>query len=133
MIVNTAKGDVLIEKNEVIYICKVKGIKDPKNEKIRITNFPSTTINELLNKARQRMGDNKCFERSANNNNCQDYILNILKANNIYGATNFIKQNTESIFENHPEIRKGINTVTDLAGRLDVIKEGNGIGKLALN
>jgi hypothetical protein len=126
MIINTAKGDVLVEKNEVIHIVPVRSWNH-NDEHMRLHQFPHIPINTFLNNARQRMGDSKYFEYSASYNNCQDYILNLLQANHISVGIDFIKQDTQSIFERHPDLRKGVNTLTDVAGRLDVVRQGNGV------
>ena len=44
----------------------------------------------------------KYFTYSAKDNNCQDFILAVLKANNIGNEEDysFVKQDTKSLFEN---------------------------------
>jgi hypothetical protein len=123
IIVNTSKGNVLIEKNETINITNhIKNNKD--TDKFEINNFPKITINQLLENTKKIMGKNY-FSYSAKNNNCQDFIINILRANNINdkAAYEFTKQNVEDIFKSHHEIRKSINTLTDIANRLQVIRQ----------
>jgi hypothetical protein len=72
---------------------------------------------------------NKFFTYSAKDNNCQDFLVNILKANNIGNTDdfNFIKQDTKQLFKDLPFLRKFSNSITDFAGRLDVIVSGQGI------
>ena len=74
------------------------------------------------------MGD-KFIKYSAYGNNCQDFIQNILLSNNIHEGLYFVKQNTEYIFKNHPNLCKFSNTITDFAGRIDVIKQGGNLSQ----
>ena len=123
--IKTSKGSILIEKNEVINIGMFR--RNNEDDFLEIhNNIPHITINYLLRRTQQRMGKNY-FEYSANHNNCQDFILNILQANNIHEGYDFIKQDTQSIFKEHRELRQTANTLTDIAGRLDVLKQGGKI------
>jgi hypothetical protein len=128
LLLYTDKGTILVEKNEVINMEKMGEVpKVKKGSQISSMGIKGKgTINELLNKAKERMGD-KYFPYSAKNNNCQDFIMNVLQANNLGTKTNFdfIKQDTKSLFSSH--LRKASNTVTDFAGRLDVLAQGGAI------
>jgi hypothetical protein len=130
LLLYTDKGTILVEKNEVINMEKMGKVpKVKKGSQISSMRIKGKrTINELLNKAKERMGD-KYFPYSAKNNNCQDFIMNVLQANNLGTKTNFdfIKQDTKSLFSSH--LRKASNTVTDLAGRLDVLAQGGSVGE----
>jgi hypothetical protein len=72
---------------------------------------------------------NKFFKYSGKDNNCQDYIVNMFKANNIGNQSDieFVKQDTKQLFKGLPGLRKFSNTVTDFAGKLDVLISGVGI------
>lgn len=126
LVVNTSQGSLLIEKNEVINIAQFHGFKQG-DETMIISNFPRVTINQLLENTRRRMGDDNFFSYQASSNNCQVFILNILEANNIHSGKEFILQDTGSIFKNHPELRKTANTITDIAGRANVLLEGGSV------
>ena len=117
--------NLIVEKNEVINIAPFKAHEDA--EIMPITNVPKITLNELLDNCRKVMGP-KFFTYQANANNCQHFIMNILHANNMLNESYraFIKQDTASIFQNNPTLRKFANTTTDIAGRFDVIKQGAG-------
>ena len=70
-----------------------------------IKNVPTNlTVNQLLENIEKRMGRQKFFSYSAYDNNCQHFILNVLQANGINEGTDFIKQNTEGIFENNDNL-----------------------------
>ena len=72
------------------------------------------------------MGKDNFYKYSAYNNNCQTFISNILKANNLltYELNNFIVQNTQQLFNNLSNLRKITNTLTDIGGRFDFIRQG---------
>ena len=54
-------------------------------------------------------------------------FLNVLQTNWINEGVDFIKQNTEGIFQNNDSLRKFANTITDIAGRADVVIQGGDI------
>jgi hypothetical protein len=96
-----------------------------------INNIPTgLTINTLMNNTRKRMGSS-FFNYSAKSNNCQDFIINILNANNIGDESNFefVKQDTDYLFENLPYLRKFSNMVTTLGAKVDILKSGAGTKK----
>jgi hypothetical protein len=66
----------------------------------------------------------KFLTYSANNNNCQDFIVSIMRANKIGSADDikFVKQDTKFLFKNLPYLRKFSNTLTTIGGRVDVLK-----------
>ena len=58
----------------------------------------------------------KFLPYSAYNNNCQDFLMAILKSNKLGNQTvyKFVKQNTTSIFKTSPIFTKFTNFITDL-------------------
>ena len=128
IILQTNKGDILLEKNEVIHMQLNPHIGNAEYRQIH--HVPQgLTINELLNRTEHRMKSN-FLTYSAATNNCQHFILSILQANGIHESSDFIKQNTESIFDSRPTLRKFANTVTDVASKVNVLTEG---GKIEIN
>lgn len=118
---------VLLEKNEVL-----NALVNPKKSKDTecklILNVPRPmTINKMLAGAQQIQGD-KFFKYSAYNNNCQDFIMALLKGVNAGTQENydFIKQETKELFRGLPGTRKFANTVTDLGATFNTIIEGAG-------
>ena len=73
----------------------------------------------------------KYFTYSASSNNCQDFIKSIFESNNISQGLDFIKQDTETIFADHHNLRKFTNTITDIGSKIDVIQQGGQIYKLS--
>ena len=120
----TAGKNMTIEKNEVIKF--TQGISDRGNttESFPIAVDKIITIKQMLNNARAKQGDTQFFKYSAKSANCQDFILNCLSASGLLtpGADAFIKQrDTQKLFSNEKTgrqglSRKGLNTITDIAG-----------------
>jgi len=119
---------LLIEKNEVINM-EVNPDNKPNTEAV-VNNLNRTiTLNTLMTNTRNRMGQ-KFFMYSARDNNCQDFILNILQANGLdydQKVIDFVKQDTVKVFSNMVYLRKFVNTLTDIGGRLNVLTEGRGL------
>ena len=120
---------ILVEKNEVI------GIKEqphkPKEEQAYFLPPIKQDISfgELLEKARKEVGDKTFFSYSAKDNNCGNFIEYILKANGLNSKEthDFIGQDAQAILQGFPNLRKAINSLTDIAGRANVLLEGGGI------
>jgi len=132
IVITTDKGHrFALEKTQVIGM-----VLDPKPNTgmeglvVPITHY--LTTNELLENTKKLMGDD-FLPYSAKDNNCQDFIISILKANELDSPENtkFIKQDIVELFakiDNENNIyRKTINTLTDLAGRANVLYEGGGL------
>jgi hypothetical protein len=118
---------ILIEKNEVINMDKNPSL--PAHTDIQeVPNIPSRlTLNAMLQNAQNRMGD-KYFTYSARDNNCQDYIMAILQANNMGNdaTSQFVKQDTKQLFEGLTTLRKVSNTITDIGAKVNEITTGAG-------
>jgi hypothetical protein len=90
-------------------------------------NVPSnTTINTFIENCLKSMGDQKFYSYSSYQNNCQNFVINLLNSNFLLTneLNNFIKQSTESIFENSPNLRKLANNLTDIDNRTRTITGG---------
>jgi len=117
---------LLIEKNEVINM-EVNPFAKPNTETvvIKLNKFP--ILKTLMENTRNMMGQNY-FMYSARNNNCQDFIINVLQSNNLSNPTvyDFVKQDTVKVFGDMVYLRKFVNTLTDIGGRTNVLQFGNG-------
>jgi hypothetical protein len=113
---------ILVEKNEVINM--MPSSKRP-DEEIRVINSvpKNLTLDIIMNNTQKAMGA-KFFTYSANNNNCQDFIVAIMRKNKIGNAQDiaFVKQDTKFLFKNLSNLRKASNTATTIGARLDVVK-----------
>jgi len=124
------KSKIALEKNEVINAfenpTRLQGSEQKKMEFIS----PRLTLNKLL-QGGQKIQGQRWFKYSAYNNNCQDFILALLKGSNIGSEQdfNFIKQDTKQLFKDDPMTRKIANTVTDIGAKVNEITTGSGIEK----
>jgi inorganic pyrophosphatase/exopolyphosphatase len=129
LLVKTDKNNrIAFEKNETINA--IHKFKIPPNtDKLEVTNIPTgLTINQLLTNTKKRMGK-KFFPYSGVNNNCQDFVLNILQANNLAttSAEQFIKQDTQTLFNTMPVLKKVMDALTGFAERAGVAVVGTGM------
>lgn len=118
---------LLIEKNEVINMDKNPSIP-PKTDIQLVSNIPANlSVNDMLQKAQQKMGG-YYFSYSARDNNCQDFIMAILQANNMGNdeTYKFVKQDTKQLFEGLTTLRKVSNTITDIGAKVNEITTGAG-------
>ena len=71
----------------------------------------------------------KFFKYQAKDLNCQQFILDILTTNKLGNAKHrdFVKQDTNSLFDKYNGLRKTANTLTDIAAKFDVVKQGGKI------
>jgi len=123
----------MVEKNEVINMDKNPSM--PKDaEKKEVQPISSISINAMLENAKKYM-DGKYFNYSARDNNCQDFILAILNANQFGNDADrgFVKQNTKELFNNMPALRKFSNTITDLGAKVNEITTGRGLTEDVIN
>jgi len=124
-----SSSKIVLEKNEVINAeigCKLP--KDTETQTITSSDIPGgLTLNDALERTRERMGG-KFFTYSAKDNNCQDFIVAFLTANNIGDETDksWVKQETKVLFEGNDRLRKIANTLTDIGARFDVVLQGAG-------
>lgn len=119
---------ILIEKNERINM----EINPKERDNIQIKNIEiipqNMSLNTLLETTRRDMGS-QYFAYDAAKNNCQNFILNILKSNNIGTEQdiNFIKQDTEELFKGLPILKKTAHFATELAERGNILLSGGSI------
>ena len=119
----------ILEKNEIInlgwfnkIIINNDGSKSPPDySKIQHYNInpniiPNISIKNLLYNTQKYMGSSY-FTYGGLNNNCQDFILSILKSNNIIDNNlfNFIKQDVKYIKANWPTLKNIMNFSTNTA------------------
>ena len=123
MLVEFQNGkQVTIEKNERIAIVEGRLERSGKLQAKDVdpSLIKNITLETLLGKAQQAMGDFKFFQYNAKENNCQDFLLGILNANGLNDSNlqQFIKQDASEIFKALPGFfDKFAQGVTDLAGK----------------
>jgi hypothetical protein len=124
-----------VEKNEVINM----DISPPKRAKEEVEDITNNvpqgiTLDTLMDNTEKYMGKKKFFGYSARDNNCQDFIVAVLKSNNIGDDGNiaFVKQDTKELFRDLPFLRKFSNTITTIGARANVITTGAGVDEKEL-
>lgn len=117
-----------LEKNSVIAFNQ-KNPQEQKSEIKQVSMIPTgLTFETLIDKTKARMGD-KFGPYDAQSNNCQDFLTNIFKANNIGDESDlkFIKQDTKEIFQQLPEFSKVLgNLATKVGSIFDRLLKGEG-------
>ena len=113
---------ISVEKNEVIKLSN-SNLTRANTETKQISKAPNnTTLALLLEKTEEAMGYS--YHRySTLTNNCQDYILNILKANRFgsQAVKQFIKQDTSDLVGK--KTSKVLDNVTRVAGIFQTLKD----------
>jgi energy-coupling factor transporter ATP-binding protein EcfA2 len=109
---------IILQKEATIKIDDIYSLKNRELKNIEIPN--NLTLSTLLKTVYDKVG-NKLFLYSGYNNNCQNFVINILESNNLLNdedLRNYIKQDTDDIFQND-KVRKVVNSVTDLGAVID--------------
>jgi len=117
-----------VEKNEVINMYENPKAKKGSEQKA-IQYIPhGITLDSMLEEAKKIQGK-KYFDYSAYDNNCQDFIMALLKGSNIGTEEDyqFVKQDSKSLFKGDSFLRKFANTVTDLGAKVNEITTGTGL------
>jgi hypothetical protein len=130
VLIRTTKTSLSLEKNARITISHYQ--KRNGSEDMSVSIPPGLTLRLLLERTKNEMGG-RFLTYSARDNNCQDLILYMLKSNNLATPSNilFVKQATQSLFT--PELRKISNTITDIAGKADILIQGGQVSDEAIN
>lgn len=119
---------VSLEKVErVSMTINPKPVKDEESTPTPL-NGKSITLNDLYENARNKMGG-LFYPYSARDNNCQNFILNVLQASGVGNTQDydFVKQNTKELFGDNSFLRKASNTITDIGARFNVLQQGGGM------
>lgn len=129
--IKTQSGKLLsVEKNEVIDMNLNPPTREKTESKEVKNNLPQNlTIQEMLDKTKDLMGTEKYFAYSAIDDNCQDFITAIFRANKMGDESDitFIKQDTKKLFKDLPYLSKFTNAITDLGAKVNVITQGAGL------
>lgn len=121
---------LLLEKNARINM-ELNPIARPNTEIKSISNIPQElSVYQLLENAKRRMGS-QFYSYDAVNNNCQDFLLNILQSSGIGDQSDytFIKQDTAKLFKGLPVLRKIAHATTELGERADIAMQGGQLTK----
>lgn len=123
----------IIEKNEVISVEELKQkYKNPQYLDVPITN--NIRVNNFLKKPLAKKGKD-LLKYNVTDNNCQDFVQTVLNESKVNDKKidEFVKQPTKGIFE-EKEFKVPIivsNVITDIAEKINIIKEGAGRKKIS--
>lgn len=120
--------DLMIEKRPHIGIA----LESAKNSKTEIAPLaspsPPVTFQEFMNRAEQAAGA-KFFSYDAFTNNCQDFILGVLQANQVpmtEKAESFVKQDIKDVINAQPKyVQKVAQGVTNFGHRVNEVFGGD--------
>jgi hypothetical protein len=132
---NGDMGYLKIEKNEVINITTDLGTRDQQAEYETVPVPCCLTVFEMMNNTREAVGP-AMFKYEAFNNNCQIFLLNILKANDLATGhvSAFINQGVENLLQELPQyVRPFANLTTNIAGLANRIVYGRGEEPLSID
>jgi hypothetical protein len=129
--INTSKGKFRLEKLDVITLKKDPTPYNNQEYKEVPMKGKNISINQLLHKAENKMGEQKFFGYDSANNNCQDFVMALLSANGLSNEEikSFVKQDTSKTFEGLPITEKVAKTVTDIGQVSNVLLNGESIRK----
>ena len=121
MVIN---GEHLIEKNQTINMSNSLPRETGETEKYVLGQNPGITINELMANGEKYMGKDKFLSYDGFTNNCQDFLLGLLKGSGLAnsGVVQFLKQDVKKLIENTPSFSRYLGkAITDAAGKADEI------------
>jgi hypothetical protein len=123
---------IVLEKNEKVTLDD-KYKKEANNENMIFNVEKNISLDELFNNTLKKMGDFKFYQYNSLENNCQDFLLNILEANNLdtKELISFVKQNIEKLIQNLPSYSSKFSQFfTDLASKITEFRDLIGLGDL---
>ena len=121
-------GKYVLEKNERINIEYYKKVKNEQQMNVKLLNN-NMNIDELFSKTLNNMGERLFYNYDAFKNNCQIFVLNLLKSlgvNNIE-YNKFVKQNVDELIKNNPILPPVSKTITDIASSANILINGGSI------
>lgn len=122
--VTTPSGVFGIEKNEVITM--TMNPKPKSNAEFQdVAVKPDITMNKLMLGSQKIQGD-KWTRYDASNNNCQDFVMSLLKGSGLGNESNykFVKQDTDSLFKDDSFLRKLSRNLTNIGASVSTALSG---------
>ena len=118
--------NITLEKNEVITMDIDASIREG-SDTMKVAIPDGLTLNAMMANTESMMKQ-KFLKYSAKDNNCQDFVLAVLKSNGLGDDAiySFVKQDTKSLFANDNFLRKVSNTITDVGARVNTAIFGAG-------
>lgn len=126
----TDKGTkVLVDKGQNFQL-DLNPRDKPETQTLDIKINSRKSLLEMLKNTHEEMGKN-FFSYQTFHNNCQDFALRFLSTNGLQTteSTNFIKQDVSESVQGLDDFRKFVNTMTDVASRFDILKQGGALSQ----
>ena len=128
MLVKTEEGSFVLEKIERVNTSTT--ISTPEGlELLPIENIPANlSVRQLIENTEKLMGS-KFLPYNPSTNNCQDFVMAILRANNLLTPElqQWVKQNTSSLFKKDPFLLKVSNSAINIGKIGNVISQGGNL------
>jgi len=115
--------EIRFEKNFRLNVAEYN--PKPNTDRSPIGGIAGKTLNELFEVTKKAMGKDRFFRYDAINENCQDFMLAVVKANGLQADKSFIKQDIKDLVPGWVE-RLGM-VATQFKNRLNLVTEGEGI------
>ena len=125
-----ADGQILrIEKNHIVEITQTFPTRAP-SVVVNLAGHDVSTLS-LFTRAEAAVGSKQLWLYDVRDNNCQKFVKDMLHSSGLWNAQlqTFAMQDVPAILRGIEGIGKGAKSITDLAGRLDVLLSGKGKGR----
>ncbi len=125
LIFSTTIGRVSLEKNERLNMSE----RPVETEVLNVAYPQGLTIKQIYSNGLKLAGPDKFYKYNAMNNNCQNFILYLLQGSKLATPENvaFTKQDTLTLFQKDPRLRKISNTMTTIGQKVNILQQGGGI------
>ena len=122
MLLKIKSGVLKVEKNEVVNIELNPSI--PHNAEEHTCSSKPISVNAFLDNGKKQLGTHRFFDYNAWNNNCQDFILGLLKGNGLLNEQDkaFIKQDTDALFKGDKVLKRTADFTTELGERANILE-----------
>ena len=128
LVVSTANTNFVLEKIERVNVSY--SISKPQGlEELSVSVPSGLTVRNLIDNTLNKMGKNKFLDYDGYNNNCQDFMMNVLQSNNVSNeeTTKFVKQDTQVLFKDSSLLQKVSKKLTDIGASANVLMKGGEI------
>lgn len=117
---------VRVEKNHVVELQIMT--PDPKADQVAVAVKGDTTLNSMFQKGEQLAGSTKFWTYHPITNNCQYFIRYLLKGSGMWNGDleKFVLQDAQGLVKDIEKVGDTAASITDVAGRLDVLLRGRG-------
>jgi len=128
LVVSTDNTNFVLEKIERVNVSY--SISKPQGlEELSVSVPSGLTVRNLIDNTLNKMGKNKFLDYDGYDNNCQDFMMNVLQSNKVSNEenTNFVKQDTQVLFKNSSLLQKVSKKLTDIGASANVLIKGGEI------